>query len=151
MPTFQDIRLNHFLEVILQETESEGTYHQILEEYGGISTIFEVMLIPPAEVETLKFKPSGRTTKSQILKGMAVKLNTACKYIDHMNRTHNGGIMMKESDFTSKLTSDDFATWYYAERMKAGNVLFSPSPTTTSPATPITTNLVDTFMKGVKR
>jgi hypothetical protein len=50
MPTFNDARLNHLLEVILQEADADGPYHQILDDYTGVSTIMDAMAIPSADV-----------------------------------------------------------------------------------------------------
>ena len=73
MPTFMDIRLNYLLDHILLETDVDGEDHHAIHEYQGITDIYELLAIPAANIEVLKYKPSGKTSKVQIRKGLAMK------------------------------------------------------------------------------
>jgi hypothetical protein len=160
MPTFTDVRLNHLVETILQETDPEGVYHQILESFNatGIpntTTIFDIMDIQsPQDIITLKWKPPGRA-KEQIGKGIAMKLESVIQYVEHKNRTINDGAMLNEADFTMVLDDADFTAWRYAQRrFLVGSLPIPPPPTTTTATTTSTTstaNPVDQFKKGIKR
>ena len=59
MPTFNDKRLNHLLDHILLETDSDGDYHQAIFEYQGVNNIFDLMAIPAIDIEAFKYKPNA--------------------------------------------------------------------------------------------
>ena len=80
----------------------------------GITNIYELLAIPAADIEVLKYKPSGKTNKVQIGKGLAMKLIYAIKYVAHMNNTYNNGSMLVEKEFV-KLNAVDFKEWHNIE------------------------------------
>jgi hypothetical protein len=160
MPTFTDGRLNHILQSVLQETDDDGVYHQILDNFNatgisGTTTIQDVMDIPFQDIYTLKWKPPSKNSKETISKGVAMKLIAIIKYIAHANQTTNNGVMMDEADFTNLLNDTDFVTlWRYAQRHNSASLPVPPPPVSTTPTTTGTvtaSNPVDQFKKGVKR
>ena len=151
MPTFNDIRLNHLLDHILLETNVDGDYHHAIYEYQGITNIYDLLAIPAADIEVLKFKPPGKTNKVQIGRGLAMKLIYAIKYIAHMNNTHNSGSMLAEDEFV-KLTVADFREWRNMEIHKNITTLsIPPPPSSTVTATSKPVDPVHEFDKGIKR
>jgi hypothetical protein len=151
MPTFTDTRLNHLFDHILLESDVEGEYHHAIAEYQGITNIYDLLAIPAANIEVLKYKLPGKGNRVQLGKGLAMKLIYAIKYIAHMNNTQNSGLMLAEDEFI-KLTAADFREWCNIEIHK--NVVTLPIPPPPSSTVTTTSKPVDPvheFDKGIKR
>jgi hypothetical protein len=135
MPTFSDLRLNHLFDHILLETNVEGEPHHAIAEYQGITDIYELLAILAADIEVLKYKPSGKSNRVQIGKGLAMKLIYAIKYIAYMNNTQNSGLMLAEDEFI-KLMAADFREWRNIEIHKnVATLPIPPPPSSTITAT----------------
>jgi hypothetical protein len=114
MPTFSDARLNHLLEVLLQEPDPDGPYHQMLDAWG-VSTFIDALSVLDANVEALKYELTGMNSENQVSKVTAIKLIEAHEYIDKvLFDTTDAWKTWSDSDFTSLLTLDNFMIWQYA-------------------------------------
>jgi hypothetical protein len=106
--SFADARIVYFVEEVLKETDEKGIYHTFLLDIGAINDINEVIAIPPDEVETHKFKHSGKDTKFPMPKAYFMTFNAAIRYVVAMCLEHNDDKMFNDKQFAIVLSSEDF-------------------------------------------